>query len=185
MFLVPRILAPTENCAPHSARVAVMGSYHKALVLCFLLCFGSLQCGNFCPCMETQVDGFPSLIWQKFLWSLSETLTNTLGFPGDSVVKKLPFNALDGVGSLIWKDPTCRAATKLKSHYWACALEPTFSATREATAMRGLDPAAGEDPPLPATREKFPALFTATTMQCNQNKWEIKLYEKVSNWFPL
>ena len=75
------------------------------------------------------------------------------------------------VRSLIWKDPTCCAATKLKCHYWACALEPTCSATKEATVMRGLGPAAGEEPPLPATREKFPELFTATKKQCNQNKW--------------
>ena len=45
--------------------------------------------------------------------------------------------------ALVWEDPTCRWATKpVRHNYWPCALEPvshnpwSFSATREATAMR-------------------------------------------------
>ena len=48
-----------------------------------------------------------------------------LGFPGGSVVKKLPANAGDMGLILLGGDPTCLKATKpLCLNYWACAQEP-------------------------------------------------------------
>ena len=41
---------------------------------------------------------------------------NVLGFPGGAVVKNLPANAGTRVQALLWKDPTCRGATKPVRH---------------------------------------------------------------------
>ena len=45
--------------------------------------------------------------------------------PGGTVDKNPPANAGDMGSTLVWKDPTCRGATKPVCHnYRACALEP-------------------------------------------------------------
>jgi len=59
------------------------------------------------------------------------------------------------VGFLVQEDPTCCGAAKPMCHNYcrACALEPVFH-NQEATAVRSLSTAPGEQGPLATTKEK-------------------------------
>ena len=89
-------------------------------------------------------------------------------FPGGPVAQNPPARAEAWVRSQIWEDLTCLRTTKALHHnYQACAREPGMaatevqvpwsprSATKEATTMRSLCTATGEESPLSATRESW------------------------------
>ena len=75
--------------------------------------------------------------------------TQTMGFPGGSVVRSPLTNAEDMVWSLVREDPTCREATKPVCHnYWACPkpqILTLHAATTEAMGPRVCAPQ--EKPP--------------------------------------
>ena len=129
------------NSFTHLAKFIVLGfrkilvSFHPITLSILFYCFGFMYSWRMCPRASLVAQ------WLRI---------------------RLPVQGTR-VWSLVRKDPTCRGATKPEHHnYWACALEPPCSTTREATSMRS---------PLTATKSSpcSPQLEKARTQQRRPN----------------